>query len=116
MKNFIISLSVFLLIGILSTTNAVILDRKATEMITALEALPVTPDRNKADEIIDLWYRHEACFNLTVNHTITDRMEEFLCCLKNAEDSHSLLTARDTLIVLLRDMKDSSSVSMDRIL
>ncbi len=116
MKNFIISLSVFLLIGILATTNAVILNEKTTELITALEALPATPDEDKAMKIIDLWYSHEYCFNLTVSHTVTDKIEETLYCLKNAGDSRTFLTARDTLLVLLRDMKESSSISIDRIL
>ncbi|MBO5196355.1 MAG: DUF4363 family protein [Clostridia bacterium] len=116
MKNFVISLIVFLLIGILATTNAVILNDKATELITALEALPENPDGQKAKEIIDLWYSHESCFNLTVSHTVTDRIEENLYCLKNAGDSHSFLASRDVLLVLLRDMKDSSSISLDRIL
>ena len=116
MKNFIISLSVFLIISILAITNAVILNEKATEMITALEALPITPDESKADEIIELWYRHERFFNLTANHAITDKIEQILCCLKNSEDNSTLLTARDTLLALLRDMKDSASISIDRIL
>ena len=116
MKNFIISFSVFLLIGILATTNAVMLNRKATELITALETLPSAPNRDKANEIIDLWYEYEHCHNLTVSHTVTDRIEEMLHCLKNAGDVNALRSARDTLIILLRDMKESSSISADRIL
>lgn len=115
MKTFILSLSVFIIIGILATTNAVILNDKATELITALEALPETPDGQEANEIIDLWFKNERWFNLTVSHTVTDKIEENLYCLKNAGDSHSLLTSRDVLLVLMKDMKDSSSISLDRI-
>lgn len=116
MKNFIISLSVFLIIGILATTNAVIFNEKTTELITALEALPAEPDKDKVQKIIELWYDHERCFNLTANHTTTDKIEEMLYCLKNAGDTHAFHTSRDTLLVLLRDMKESSSISIDRIL
>ena len=115
MKTFILSLSVFAVISILATANAVILNDKVGEMITALEALPENPDGQKANMIIDLWYKNEEWFNLTVSHTVTDKIEENLYCLKNAPDSSSLLTTRDVLLVLLKDMKDSSSISLDRI-
>ena len=116
MKTFILSLAIFFAIALLATLNAVTLNDRATELITALEALPDIPDGQKANEIIDLWYKNEWCFNLTVNHTVTDKIEENLYCLKNAGDTHSLLATRDVLLVLLRDMKDSSSISLDRIL
>lgn len=116
MKTFVISISIFLALCTFVTLNARIVCSRTDELISKIENLPKEPNDALSGEILNLWFEHEALFNLTVNHNITDQIEISLYNLKNAHDASSLAYARDSLLVLLKDMKNSSSLSLDRII
>ncbi len=112
MRTFILSIIVLLTVSALAITNAVIFCNKSAELITALESLPEKYNEQEIDQIIDLWLKNESFFNLTVNHNVTDKIEEALYHLKVAGDNSTV----DIILIMLDDMKRSSLLSIDRIM
>ena len=111
-----ISILIFLLVCALATANAVTFCERSAEIITALEELPENADGQQADHILNLWNRHKGFFNLTTSHTTTDKIEAELCILRSTVRKEDLIASRDTLIVLLKDMKEAATFSIGRIL
>ena len=75
MKIFVCSLIIFgLLCAFISIYN-VIFQERADMILDAIKNLPQESDRILTGEIIDLWFKYEDYFNLTVNHNVTDQVE-----------------------------------------
>lgn len=116
MKIFVCALAVFLSLCTFVVLDARTVCTRADELIDAIENLPNEPDSALSRDIIDLWFEHEDIFNLTVNHMVTDQIEVAIYNLHNARDSYALKSAQDTLLVMLKDMKNSSSLALNRII
>ena len=116
MKTFVISITIFIILCTFVTFNAKYVCVRADMLIEKTKNLPKEPDSALSGEIINLWFEYKEVFNITVNHTVTDQIEIVLCNLQNASDEKSLANARDTVLILLEDMKNSSSLSLDRII
>ena len=116
MKIFISSLIIFGLLCTFISINAVTFQAMVDELLDAIKNLPQEPDRILTGEIIDLWFKYEDYFNLTVNHNVTDQIEVTMFNLLYAADENNYAALRQTLTVLLTDLKNSASVTLDRIL
>ena len=115
MKIFVSALMIFLILCAFVIFDSVAIRSRANEIIIKTENLPIEPDKALTGDIIDLWFEYEDLFNLTVNHTVTDQIEIAIYNLHNARDKYALASARDTLLVMLKDMKNSSSLALNRI-
>lgn len=116
MKVFICSITVFALICILVTINSVVLCNYAADLIEYTKNLPEEPDSDSADRLIDLWIRYEKIFNITVSHTVTDQIELVLSDIRCSTDPALYKSKCATLLILLQDMKETATFSLNRII
>ncbi len=116
MKIFISSVAVFILICVLVSVNAVTVCKYTDHLITCTKNLPASPDEGSADRLIQLWLKYESILNITISHNVTDQIELVLHDIKNADDPAIYKSKCDSLLILLRDMKDTAGLSLDRII
>ena len=116
MKVFICAIAVFLLLCAFVSINATIVCQRIDQLIEGAKNLPKEPDTALSDRLIGLWDEHERIISMTANHTACDRIELALYELKNASDASSYNSRRDSLLVLLKDLRDSAALSLSRII
>ena len=116
MRIFICSVSVFCILCIAVTLDSVTVCRRTDELIEYTENLPAESMEAQTDRLIDLWQEYKTFYGLTVNHADMDKIEAAIYALHYADNTDSYEAARSVLLILLRDLREFSSVSWERII